>query len=301
MLKLPFVFAVVAGLAANAPNVPIPTQPPAKSQGAEAQSKGSQTIGAQDERGTEKVPLVVKITAPPHDDRIAAEDKQERKQQAVTEKDLADYTLYLVIATAILAGIAFAQAGLFVWQLIYMRRGLQDTADAARSAAVQTELARKTYVASNRPQLRIRRLSIDKPVPGQMLTVRFEVINVGGTKATVISTEITIRITDMMAGWIMYHGGSRELERTRMIPFTREIQQGEALLAEGQVTNFDPNWGFGEGWWDGRLFVIGVIRYMDDNGVTRLTAFYRKATQDKNRFVKPDFEPTTAADHEYED
>jgi len=81
------------------------------------------------------------------------------------------------------------------------------------------------------------------------------------------------------------------------------LRQGEALPAEGKILVASPDFETyrGRDWWDDRLFVSGIIRYMDDNGVFRRTAFYRVATRDLNRFVKPDFDATTAADHEYED
>lgn len=255
-----------------------------------------------DQRGTNQMPVIAKVVAQPLYERKSAEDAQEPKQRAMSENDLADYTLYLVIATGALASIGLGQAGLFLWQLRIMKEGLADTTAATLAAAQQTEITRRQYIASNRPRLRARKISIDHPVVGNPITVRYEVVNVGGTRARIIDNEITVRISDMPGSFVLYHDGGREVVATRQFHFADEVQQGEALLASGQILRFEPTWGFDAGaWWTNRLYVIGVIRYMDDNGVTRRTAFYRRATDDLNRFVIAPIGADALADHEYED
>lgn len=57
-----------------------------------------------------------------------------------------------VFFTAALAFIAIAQAGLFVWQLVYMRRGMRDSTLAAKAA----DLSARSAVALHLPLIRIR-------------------------------------------------------------------------------------------------------------------------------------------------
>jgi hypothetical protein len=71
-------------------------------------------------------------------------------------------------------------------------------------------------------------------------------------------------------------------------------------MATEEIIVFDPNWGFDAQmpWWETRLFSIGMVRYTDDNGVMRRTAFYRRATDDPNRFeFVPWFTDAQKADH----
>jgi hypothetical protein len=51
----------------------------------------------------------------------------------------------VAVFTLSLAVIALGQALLFVWQLIYMRRGLEDTEDAAKAAAVSADAAKRLH------------------------------------------------------------------------------------------------------------------------------------------------------------
>jgi len=133
MLRLGVLAIVAAILTAQAP-IPSVSQPPPNSVRAEAPAKAGENKPAQNERGTEKSPLIVKVVAPPNDERKAAEEAQERSQQAVMERNLADYTWYLVLATCALAAIALVQAILFMWQLLYMKAGLAESAAATKAA-----------------------------------------------------------------------------------------------------------------------------------------------------------------------
>lgn len=208
---------------------------------------------------------------------------------------VAYYTKILAIFTGVLSGFGLLQ-------IYFLIRADSATATALAASTKQAEIANKQYIASNRPRLRVRKIEIDRPVSGNMIRVRYEVVNVGGTNAHIIDNQITIRIDDMPYGWLMYHGGKREVIGARQFHFADEVRRGEALIATEEIIMFDPNWGFDAGaWWRNRLYVIGIIRYTDDNGVTRRTGFYRVATEDPNRFVIAPLERTTLQDHEYED
>ncbi len=127
------------------------------------------------------------------------------------ENNLADYTWYLFAATVALACIALAQAVLFLWQLVYMRRGLKDTAAAAKAAeaigekqvnltALHADIAEKAkeierlhYFGANRPKLEVKFIKplalTNNQVPE---TVSVSIINTGTTEAIMTGSRISL-------------------------------------------------------------------------------------------------------------
>lgn len=59
----------------------------------------------------------------------------------------------VVFFTCILAAIAVVQAGLFVWQLRYMRKGMTDAAAAATASVAQAKIAGETQRDLQRPYI----------------------------------------------------------------------------------------------------------------------------------------------------
>lgn len=296
MLRICKLLAIAIFLAAPLPIRAETAQPLAKGQKIEANSNILYNNGPSDQRGTEKSPLVVSLSPAPYHQTERIEDRESSKEQAATEKNLADYTWYLVLATIALVCVAAVQAWLFIL-------GLKDTTAAAKAAAEQAEMSRRQYIASNRPVLRVRLVSIDEPVPNKPIVVRFEVVNVGGTRATGITVDVTLRI-DIPTYAQKFNKLPSSIDQKKVIRFTRELAQGEALEASDSILNFDPAWGYRQedgAWWANTLFVIGRIQYFDGNGVLRRTAFYRCATVDPNRFEFMSFTEAEKADHEYED
>jgi hypothetical protein len=117
---------------------------------------------AHDQLGTDQAPFAVKILPAPD------AEKQERdgKEKAETDRKLAletqriaDFTLWLAAFTAGLLAVALAQAGLFLWQLRYMRRGMKDTENAAR-AANDAATAAKEQVETAKAQIEVTKIGI---------------------------------------------------------------------------------------------------------------------------------------------
>jgi hypothetical protein len=86
---------------------------------------------APDQRGTDQMPLSVKIIPRAPSKEEAAKEETERLEKASVDKKVAfetqrvaDYTWYLAAFTVVLACVAIGQAGLFVWQLSYMKQGM---------------------------------------------------------------------------------------------------------------------------------------------------------------------------------
>lgn len=173
---------------------------------------------------------------------------------------------------------------------------------SAQAAQKATEIATREFVSTHRPRLRIRLLKIEKLVVGEPIVIQYEVVNIGDTKATIITNEVTLSI-GYAAG-----DGRESLDHTCQFHFADHILRGEAVVArktmplifnrrwiKNDKDYIPPNWG------DDRVRIIGVITYIDDNETIRRTGFYRICTQDINRFRLPDFDAATLADHEYED
>jgi hypothetical protein len=111
-------------------------------------SNQSAAPGASDQRGTDQVPLTVKILPTQGANEKADKEDIERKEKAIIDKKLAfetqriaDYTFWLSKFTLFLFCVAVLQAGLFVWQLLYMRKGLRDATIATNAATASAKAA----------------------------------------------------------------------------------------------------------------------------------------------------------------
>jgi hypothetical protein len=117
--------------------------------------------------GTDKIPLTVKILPAPDAEKQAAKAEQDGKEKATIDRKvafetqrIADYTDRLAWFTLMLFAVAVAQAGLFVWQLGYMKKGMKDATTAARAssrsakaAVTQAKVARDTLIKTQRPYI----------------------------------------------------------------------------------------------------------------------------------------------------
>jgi hypothetical protein len=110
------------------------------------QSKPATQPPAPDQRGTDQVPLAVKILPATDAQEQAEKAEHERKEKAIIDEKLAfetqriaDYTDRLALFTVLLFCVAVAQAGLFLWQLRYMRQGMRDAEMAAKAAQDSAE------------------------------------------------------------------------------------------------------------------------------------------------------------------
>jgi hypothetical protein len=94
-----------------------------------------------DQRGTDDVPIVVKVQPESGAEKKARDDEADRLQKAAIDRlmatetqRMADYTGALAYLTVGLFFAAIAQAGLFFWQLRYMRQSVRDAGMAAAAA-----------------------------------------------------------------------------------------------------------------------------------------------------------------------
>jgi hypothetical protein len=123
-----------------------------------------------DQRGTDQVPLTVKILPTPGTNEKADKEERERKEKAIIDEKLtfetqriADYTDRLALFTVFLFCVAVMQAGLFVWQLLYMRKGVRDAEIAANAATEGNKINRENFVAMRRAWLSIEDVKLLPP------------------------------------------------------------------------------------------------------------------------------------------
>jgi hypothetical protein len=112
---------------------------------------------AADQRGTDKVPLTIKILPAPDAKEQAEKAERESHEKAIIDKKLAfetqriaDYTDRLAWFTLTLFCAAIGQIALFWVQLRYMRVGTKDTGIAANAAQTSADIARLSMVAGDR-------------------------------------------------------------------------------------------------------------------------------------------------------
>lgn len=93
--------------------------------------------------------------------------------------------------------IALAQAALFVWQLMYMRRSMQDSTVAARAAQESARVAREAFTKMERPYLYIfgakgplGEYDVEEPFD----YIEYYVANYGKTPAKIMSALFSIGV-----------------------------------------------------------------------------------------------------------
>lgn len=234
-----------------------------QSQEPPAQSQPAAQPATPDKRGTDDVPLAIKIIPAPDAKEQADKAEHERKEKAVIDEKLAfetqriaDYTDRLALFTVLLFSVAVLQAGLFLWQLRYMRQGMRDAEMAAKAAQDSAEatkesvaLARETneinrqnFIADRRPWVDVGQSAllgstidlIGGDVVG--LNFAFHMTNIGRAPATNLSvlSVLTFQNSDYAAvqrevsGWAL--GGMRGKDGIILFP-NNPYQSGWAAHA----------------------------------------------------------------------
>ncbi len=177
-----------------------------------SEKKGTHT----EQRGTNQHPLIIS------GEIISKKNSQEIEDEAVANKEksaidnaLVEYTQQTAVYTGLLFLVAFAQAGLFVWQLRLMRQSTKDAGDAARAAekaAAAAEhsikVSRDAYIASERPWVSVAAaVSTDlcKKSHGIEFGVHFTVKNYGKSPAIdvhIVYEVVTLRIASDQFGGV---------------------------------------------------------------------------------------------------
>lgn len=155
----------------------------------------SKTEPTQDQRGTEKVPFVIKSVPTEKTADQAEEDRKDRDIKTSLERRVVTATEWQAILAAIMVGIGSLQLGLFVWQLRLIRDSLTDTKKSADAAFLTAE----SVIVSERAYIRIGHMpsgaTLDRPLADHLyeqdkpyiFEAKIRVGNLGKTPGTVSS------------------------------------------------------------------------------------------------------------------
>jgi hypothetical protein len=224
--------------------------------------------------------------------RSAAQDAQVRGEKSSTDWWLMMFTGAVALFTLMLAAasILFYRAGERRLKLIE-----GNAADQSRETKDAIDLARKEFVASHRPRLRVRFIELRPLVAGERMMADIGVANIGVNDAAVISIGADIACRTKTCGW--ESPGLNVSANQSISPATRIIKSGEQktffLQSEHPLSlnNFHK-----VHYKEFDLCAVGIIKYVDGIGTNRHTAFFRVYDSVRKRFVAAD-EPS----YEYED
>lgn len=269
----------------------VPAIPEALSQ--QPPARESQQNTAQEQRGTESAPVVVKVITPEKSDAdLAKEEAKEKESLAVEERladltgDLAGYTKGLFIATLVLAGLTAGLLGLGVFQVRDAKRSIAAAETAANAARDQVKLSADEFRIVHRPRMRLRYVNGPEATDDGKWEFQAYLANVGDSVATIKSFTFSAWVPDS-------RGDEAHIE---LIPVTvgiLPIEVGAGALMRGTA----KDWTAFDNVFSQFLTVTGRIVYEDSAGTSRITAFARQKTGLDGRFRVSD---KYAAD-EYED
>jgi len=188
----------------------------------------------QDQRGTEKQPLVIKGIPSIKTDAEAGEEREHRERQVSIGSRVSDALKGIekesertTILTGLLFVVALLQACFFVWQLLMIRASAADTktlALAAQSSADAAKTQAEALMASERAYVRMSHMPPGLHIePDGYAWVVQQLKNVGRTPA---------RITDVILNTMTSANQSPQKVPSYEINPNREIKQG--FLAQGE-------------------------------------------------------------------
>ncbi|HUX65631.1 MAG TPA: hypothetical protein VMV42_00655 [archaeon] len=295
--------------------------------------KGRNEHANAEQKGTEKAPIFISGEVTTRKDKKEAnEDAKERVLKADMDKKLVKYTGFLAAFTFLL----FCFTAALWWATYRLSRDARTTserqaAEMERSLSLaekqmalvgmqvdnsikQTAISREDFIATHRPRLAVRRLSINT-VKGigtpDILKVEFVVANIGATKAKIIemstriwfpessenlpavppyaeSTFPGITLESGESGPLTHNDTAEMLARFQFqvgaTQMHRAAEKARLLRSKNTAEN-EPAFLF-----------IGYIQYEDALGRKRRTAYCRFYN-----FVTQRFDPIPHPDYEYQD
>lgn len=294
-------------------------------------AKGSEQHTAQKERGTEEAPIFAKIIHPEKTSQALQEEEDKKREEAddrarkarADEKlveltgDLALYTKLLFAATAALAIVTCALVAVGFRQVKDAKDSIAAAVTAANAAKASTELAERQFVATNRPRLIVRSVTIARGIGsdssqrplyqiGTHIGGSLTVVNAGETDAQIIGGVYrfywTNRELPMQHPWI-------EEGKEKIRPLFGD--EKPIILGRAQrfvtVSSIDPldRQITGPNIIDGcLLYLMGIIRYADIGPMPRERTMSFCRLWHSSRFDPSRdgwFEPVINPDYEYED
>jgi hypothetical protein len=234
----------------------------------------------------------------------------DKRQNADSDERLADYTLWLTIFTAALAGVGFLQIRLLSNAEKTAREGLRiadrQTAllgEQADILVMQKEIQRLQFFAEHRPRLVLKDVFFSSPDDFGDLT--FELTNTGGSDAKITGGFVALNIVNDLrqfknrtegdlgsaAGAVLKAGELRQFSRMSPPNVSFCLRFPDARRIKNDDIPDLP---------DGPLYFFGAILYVDargeERGIERLSVFRRQWMFGAEHFARSD-----NPDHEYAD
>lgn len=139
------------------------------------EATGSQQEAGNNQRGSDQLPIVVKVL-PTEKNKVEAENAtKEQEEKTFNDKRLVQFT-------GLLAFIALLQLVVFAWQARCLGRTVEATKEAANAAIRGNELNRKTFISSQRPWVVVHKIIPSSALDlNSGLSFTFVVKNVGNS------------------------------------------------------------------------------------------------------------------------
>lgn len=234
-----------------------------------------------DQRGTDQIPLTVKVLPSEGTKDKTEKEDRERAEQAGINKKLADeterlanetqtlgwYTGKLAIFTLLLFFAAVGQIWLFVWQLRLIRKGI--------------DLTKDEFISTHRPRIILR--DVCKGQGGEIL---YMLVNSGGSKATIMESWIIAEVVPPDQSRNLRSYGHDDLGRLTFTggemkdltyPVPREI--GLYTIGHSVPRIGEENW---------NSYFAGAILYSDAAGNRRRSVFRRRWDHGRQGFYRTD-------------
>lgn len=276
-----------------------------------AQSEESQgKVGrhaTQDERGTEKKPLVIKgIPTTTTKEEADRAEKQHAEQTSISRgvaHSLGEMSFDSRVnlgLTIILILVAGGQLVLFLKQLRLIDESLKPAQIAAEAAKKSADLAREEFIASHRPRLIVRRVQVRFTPAINEHGINLVIANIGDSIATNLTGNINITVIPAsqqsdFEKESMPKYGNQEINIGKLInrpPRNNpnlDARQRTFVFFGSDAINADSMVKIGRG--ESILYFYGYITYNDVNGISRDCGFFRTYNPSSEKFYAKDDDP----------
>jgi hypothetical protein len=226
------------------------------------------------ERGSEQLPVIVKILPTKENEEKAAADAHREDEKTANDARLARFTELLFWATGALCIIALFQLVVFSWQGYQLRETVKATKEAA-------SVANKEFISTHRPRIVLHSIKfgsaedMDDPVP-----IEFRYVNIGDTKGhvTEIGTRLIYTKKDMVESDLDFKVDKiippMEIE-SGAFGFRLTAEKNDFGLDAAMHVRADPV----------KLFCIAYIVYRDDMETIRQMGFCRQYNPETHRWI----------------
>ena len=176
-----------------------------------------------EQRGSDKFPIVVKITPDPEADANAAEEKQNRRESAIQEVRVADATYFLAVVTMLLAvftgGLWFVTYRLAKDAKDTSKRQAEEMKNSLNLADEAIRTTRDAYIASERPWISVEAIvdtDLIRKDGNVEFGIRFTVKNHGSSPA--INVRVCYEVVALRVAADPFGGARARVENLRNNP-----------------------------------------------------------------------------------